>query len=264
MPDNRVMHPETLPNSSSLRCEILPVTPFQQNCSLIWDADSRQAALVEADGETDRLLARVRHHDLKLEKLLVTHGHLDHASAVAELSERLGLPIEGPHEDDRFWIDLLPQQAAQFGFPPAKSFTPDRWLHHGDAVELGSLRLDVLHCPGHTPGHIVLHHAPSRLAFVGDVIFRGSIGPRHGARAKRGGCGSGPLRRLPHPLAAQDTVSAPGRTDFPRGNHAYLIRSIRERLFKLGDDVRFVPGHGPMSTLGAERQFNPFASDRIS
>ncbi|WP_420465670.1 MBL fold metallo-hydrolase [Panacagrimonas sp.] len=223
------MYPKTVSQSgsSALRCDILPVTPFQQNCSLIWDTDTRQAALVDAGGEIDRLLARVQHHELKLEKLLVTHGHLDHASAVAELAERYGLPIEGPHEDDQFWIDLLPQQAAQFGFPPAKSFTPDRWLHHGDTVELGSLRLDVLHCPGHTPGHVVLHHAPSQLAFVGDVIFQGSI----------------------------------GRTDFPRGNHADLIRSIRERLFALGDEVRFVPGHGPMSTLGAERQFNPFVRD---
>lgn len=221
------MDPNPAPAASPLRYEILPVTPFQQNCSLVWDENTRQAALIDAGGEIDRLLARVEQHRLTLEKLWVTHGHLDHASAVAELADRLGLPIEGPHEDDRFWIDLLPQQAAQFGFPAARAFTPDRWLAQGDVLELGSLRFDVVHCPGHTPGHVVLVHEPSQLAFVGDVLFQGSI----------------------------------GRTDFPRGNHGDLIRSIRQRLFPLGDDMRFVPGHGPMSTFGAERRFNPFVSD---
>lgn len=209
---------------STLRCEIIPVTPFQQNCSLIWDTQTMRGALVDAGGEIDRLLARVKHHGVTLEKLLVTHGHLDHASGVAELAEKLKLPIEGPHEDDQFWIDGLPQAAAQFGFPPARAFTPTRWLHQGDTVTLGSLRFDVIHCPGHTPGHVVLLQADAKLAFVGDVLFQGSI----------------------------------GRTDFPRGNHADLIRSIRERLFPLGDDIRFVPGHGPMSTFGQERQFNPY------
>src|SRR3546814_2791917 len=156
--------------------------------------------------------------------MLVTHGHLDHASAVAELAEQLGVPIEGPHEDDLFWIEGLPEAAARYGFPPARSFTPACWLTHGDMVELGSLRFDVLHCPGHTPGHVVFHHAPSQLAFVGDVIFAGSI----------------------------------GRSDFPRGNHDDLVRSIRERLFPLGDDIRFVPGHGPVSSFGEERRHNPF------
>lgn len=217
----------TMPAGPALRHAVFPVTPFQQNCSLIWDTETGRGALVDAGGEIDRLLAGVQHHGVTLEKLLVTHGHLDHASAVGELAERLGLPIEGPHPGDRFWIDLLPQQAAQFGFPPARAFTPDRWLQHGDTVRVGSQVLDVLHCPGHTPGHVVLHHAPSQLAFVGDVIFQGSI----------------------------------GRTDFPRGDHAQLLRSIRERLFPLGDDVRFVPGHGPMSTLGRERRFNPFVAD---
>jgi hydroxyacylglutathione hydrolase len=212
---------------SSLRCEIIPVTPFQQNCSLVWDAHTLRGALVDAGGEIERLLGRVAHHGVTLEKLLVTHGHLDHASAVAELAERLGLPIEGPHQDDAFWIDLIPQQARQFGFPPARAFTPDRWLHQGDAVSVGTLRFDVIHCPGHTPGHVVLHQPEAQLAFVGDVLFQGSI----------------------------------GRTDFPRGNHADLVRSIRERLFPLGDDVQFVPGHGPMSTFGHERRFNPFVSD---
>ena len=213
--------------SSTLRCEIIPVTPFQQNCSLIWDTSTMRGALVDAGGEVERLLARVAHHGVTLEKLLVTHGHLDHASGVAELAERLSLPIEGPHEDDQFWIDGLPQAAAQYGFPPARSFTPTRWLHHGDKLTVGSLQFDVIHCPGHTPGHVVLHQPDAKLAFVGDVLFQGSI----------------------------------GRTDFPRGNHSDLIRSIRERLFPLGDDVQFVPGHGPMSTLGQERRFNPYVSD---
>lgn len=213
--------------SSTLRCEIIPVTPFQQNCSLIWDSSTMRGALVDAGGEIERLLERVTHHGVALEKLLVTHGHLDHASAVADLAERLKLPVEGPHEDDQFWIDLIPMQAQQFGFPPARAFTPDRWLNHGDTVTVGSLSFDVIHCPGHTPGHVVLHQPIAKLAFVGDVLFQGSI----------------------------------GRTDFPRGNHADLIRSIRERLFPLGDDIEFVPGHGPTSSFGHERRFNPFVGD---
>ncbi len=213
---------------ATLQCEIIPVTAFQQNCSLVWDSATMRGALVDAGGEVDHLLERARHHGVQLEKLLVTHGHLDHASGVRDLAERLKLPIEGPHQDDLFWIEGLPQAARQYGFPPARSFTPDRWLNHGDTVSLGSLTFDVLHCPGHTPGHVVFHHAPSRLAFVGDVLFQGSI----------------------------------GRTDFPRGNHAHLIEAIRTRLFPLGDDNRFVPGHGPMSTFGQERKTNPYVSDR--
>ena len=212
---------------TTLRCEIIPVTPFQQNCSLVWDTATMRGALVDAGGEIERLMGRVQHHGITLEKLLVTHGHLDHASAVAELAETLKLPIEGPHEDDQFWIDQIPRQAQQYGFRPARVFTPDRWLHQGDTVQVGSLSFDVIHCPGHTPGHVVLHQPEAGLAFVGDVLFQGSI----------------------------------GRTDFPRGNHADLVRSIRERLFPLGDDVQFIPGHGPMSTFGRERQFNPYVSD---
>jgi glyoxylase-like metal-dependent hydrolase (beta-lactamase superfamily II) len=210
-----------------LHCEIIPVTAFEQNCTLVWDPETRQAALVDAGGEPQRLLERVRHHGLTLQKLLVTHGHVDHAAAVQDLAEQLQLPIEGPHEDDRFWIEQLPQAAQMFGFPPARSFTPQRWLHQGDWVQLGSQTLTVIHCPGHTPGHVVFYHAPSKLALVGDVLFQGSI----------------------------------GRTDFPRGNHADLIQSIRKRLFPLGDDITFVPGHGPVSTFGAERRSNPYVSD---
>jgi len=214
----------------ALKIEIIPVTPFQQNCSLIWDSGTMRGALVDAGGEIERLLERVRHHGVTLEKLLVPHCHLDHASGVRDLADRLALPIEGPHEDDRFWIEGIPQAAAQYGFPPARSFEPTRWLKHGDTVTVGGLTLDVIHCPGHTPGHVVFHHAPSAAAFVGDVLFQGSI----------------------------------GRTDFPRGNHADLIRSIRERLFPLGDDITFVPGHGELSTFGQERRSNPYVSDRAA
>ena len=213
--------------TTQLKVEIIPVTPFQQNCSLIWDASTGRGALVDAGGETKRLLERVRFHGVTLEKLLVTHGHLDHASGVRDLAEQLKLPIEGPHEEDRFWIDGIPEAASRYGFPPARSFTPDRWLRQGDQVSVGTIRFDVLHCPGHTPGHVVFHQPESQLAFVGDVIFQGAI----------------------------------GRTDFPRGNHAQLIEAIRSRLFPLGDDVRFVPGHGPVSTFGWERKTNPFVSD---
>jgi hydroxyacylglutathione hydrolase len=212
----------------SLRCEIIPVTAFQQNCSLIWDSETMRGAFVDAGGEVERLLERAQHHGVTIEKLFVTHGHLDHASGVAELAERLDVPIEGPHQGDDFWIEGLADAAARYGFPPARSFVPTRWLQHGDTVTLGSLSFDVLHCPGHTPGHVVFHHAPSQLAFVGDVLFAGSV----------------------------------GRSDFPRGNHDDLIASIRERLFPLGDEIRFVPGHGPLSTFGEERRSNPFVADR--
>ena len=212
---------------AQLNCEVIPVTPFAQNCSLIWDAATMKGALVDAGGDIEQLLERVRHHGVTLEKLLVTHAHVDHVGAVAELAERLKLPIEGPHRDDQFWIEALPMIAQQYGFPPARSFEPTRWLEDGDQVTVGGLRLDVIHCPGHTPGHVIFYHAPSKAAIVGDVLFQGSI----------------------------------GRTDFPRGNHADLIHSIRAKLFPLGDDITFVPGHGALSTFGEERRSNPFVSD---
>ena len=206
-----------------MRFEILPVTPFQQNWSLIWCETSGSAALIDPGGDVDVLLAAVAKAGVKLEKLLLTHAHLDHVGGTLELARKLGLPIIGPQAEDAFWLDMLPEQARMFGFPPAEAFRPDQWLSDGDVVELGALRLDVIHCPGHTPGHVVFFEPVSRHAFVGDVLFQGSI----------------------------------GRTDFPRGDHAALISAIRNKLFPLGDDVAFVPGHGPMSTFGRERRSNP-------
>ena len=207
-----------------MRFEILPVTPFEQNCSLIWCETSGSAALIDPGGDVDVLLAAVEKAGVKLEKLLLTHAHLDHVGGTLELARKLGLPIIGPQAEDAFWLDMLPEQAQMFGFPPAEAFRPDQWLSDGDVVELGALRLDVIHCPGHTPGHVVFFEPVSRHAFVGDVLFQGSI----------------------------------GRTDFPRGDHAALISAIRNKLFPLGDDVAFVPGHGPMSTFGRERRSNPY------
>ncbi len=210
-----------------MKFNVIPVTPYEQNCSLIWCEATRRAALVDPGGDVERLLDAVERAGVTLEKLLLTHGHLDHVGGALELSRRLGLPIIGPHRDDAFLLDNLATQAEMFGFPPATAFTPAQWLRDGDTVPLGELALRVIHCPGHTPGHVVLFEPKSRHTFVGDVLFKGSI----------------------------------GRTDFPRGNHDDLIVSIRDKLFPLGDDVAFIPGHGPMSTFGFERRANPFVGD---
>ncbi|HNA04149.1 MAG TPA: MBL fold metallo-hydrolase [Rhodocyclaceae bacterium] len=210
-----------------LEARIIPVTSFQQNCSLVWDTETRLAAVVDPGGDLDRVLAAVEQAGVTLDRILVTHGHLDHAGAAADLAEKLSLRIEGPQREDDFWIKAMSVAARQWGFPPARPFVPTRWLEEGDTVVLGKLCFQVHHCPGHTPGHVVFFEPVSRVAFVGDVLFAGSI----------------------------------GRTDFPRGDHDALIRSIREKLFPLGDDVRFVPGHGPMSTFGNERRTNPYVAD---
>lgn len=210
-----------------MRLAVIPVTPFEQNCSVVWDEETMVGAVVDPGGDLDQILEFVTKQGIKLEKILVTHGHLDHASGVAPLAEQLKIPIEGPQREEVFWIDKLADQARNYGFPPTKAFTPDRWLEQGDKVSVGPISFDVLHCPGHTPGHVVFYQPDNKLAIVGDVLFQGSI----------------------------------GRTDFPRGNHQQLVDAIRNRLFPLGDDVRFVPGHGPMSTFGRERQTNPFVGD---
>ena len=212
-----------------MKAIVVPVTPFEQNCSLLCCQETDRAAVVDPGGDLERVVGTADKLGVSIEKILVTHAHIDHAGAVAELAEQLQVPIEGPHPDDRFWIEALPMQSQQFGFPPAKVFEPDRWLRQGDTATFGRVELEVRHCPGHTPGHIIFYNAPSRVAIVGDVLFRGSI----------------------------------GRTDFPRGDYATLIRSIRERLWPLGDDVQFVPGHGPSSTFGEERRSNPFVGDHV-
>ena len=212
-----------------MRYAIVPVTPFEQNCTIFWCEQTREAAVVDPGGDIDRIAARLQAENLKLVKILITHGHIDHAGAAAALAERFAVPIEGPHEDDAFWIEGMPQQSQMFGFPSVQSFTPSRWLQEGDTVHFGNVELQVLHCPGHTPGHVVFYHPESRLMQVGDVLFQGSI----------------------------------GRTDFPKGDHATLIASIKNKLFPLGDDIDFIPGHGPMSNLGEERRYNPFLSGRF-
>ncbi|WP_126443711.1 MBL fold metallo-hydrolase [Sulfuricystis multivorans] len=206
---------------------ILPVTPFEQNCSLLWQAETRRAAVVDPGGDVEEILAAIAVRDLAVEKILLTHGHIDHVGGAAALARELSVPIEGPQREDAFWLDALPEQCRMFGFPPTPPLVPDRWLGDGDVVKVGDLALEVLHTPGHTPGHVCFIQRPSRLAIVGDVLFAGSI----------------------------------GRTDFPRGDHAALIHSIRAKLFALGDDYVFIPGHGPLSTFGAERRSNPFVAD---
>lgn len=212
-----------------MRYQIIPVTAFEQNCTVLWCESTRQAAVVDPGGDVERITTFLKAENLTLARILVTHGHIDHAGGVAILAEQTGVPIDGPHQDDGFWIEGMPQQSKMFGFPNVKSFTPDRWLKDGDTVSFGEVTLEVVHCPGHTPGHVVFYHPKSKLALVGDVIFAGSI----------------------------------GRTDFPKGDLDTLLNSIRQKLFSLGDDVRFVPGHGPMSDFGEERAHNPYCASRF-
>jgi hydroxyacylglutathione hydrolase len=210
-----------------MRAAIITVTPLQQNCTLLWCTRTMKGAFVDPGGDTDRLKAAAKQHGVEIEKILLTHGHIDHAGSAGLLASDLGVEIEGPHIADKFWIDRLEEDGARYGML-GKSFEPDRWLEEGDKVTVGELSFDVYHCPGHTPGHIVFHHPVSKLAIVGDVLFQGSI----------------------------------GRTDFPLGNHQDLIDAIRSKLWPLGGDTAFIPGHGPMSTFAQERQSNPFVGDR--
>ncbi len=201
----------------------IPVTAFAQNCSLVWCDQTLSAAVIDPGGDLNRILAEVERLDLKLAQIWLTHAHIDHAGGTGELAQQLNVPIIGPHPADQFWIDGLAMQSRQFGFPPAKPFTPTRWLHDGDTVTVGHETLKVRHCPGHTPGHVVFHAPQIERAFVGDVLFAGSI----------------------------------GRTDFPQGDHDQLIASITQRLWPMGDQTVFIPGHGPESTFGQERKSNP-------
>jgi len=211
----------------SIQCTIVPVTPYQQNCSVIKCEATGKAAIVDPGGDVERVLAAVERMQATVEKIILTHAHMDHCAASDVLRRQLQVPIEGPHHEDDFWLQRLPQSCQMAGFPEADAFVPDRWLEQGDCVTVGAQELRVIHCPGHTPGHVVFFYAPQKVAWVGDVLFQGSI----------------------------------GRTDFPRGNHEELIASIRERLFPLGDDITFIPGHGPTSTFGQERHTNPFVAD---
>lgn len=211
-----------------MRYIIIPVTAYQQNCTLLICEQSQRAALVDPGGDIELLLQTVKQQQVTLESILVTHGHLDHVGGVAELAKRLSLPIIGPHPADDFWIQSLPEQCRLFGFPPTEHFIPTRWLQQGDTVKVGEQTFEVIHCPGHTPGHVVYFSTRQRLALVGDVLFQGSI----------------------------------GRTDFPKGDYQTLIDSIQQKLFPLGDDVAFIPGHGPMSTFGEEMTHNPFVRIR--
>jgi hydroxyacylglutathione hydrolase len=212
---------------SPIRAAIIPVTPFRQNTSLVWCEATKKAAFVDPGGEIPRLMEAVKQAGVTVEKVLLTHGHLDHAGAAAEISETLGVPIEGPHRDEDWLLAKLEESAARYGMKDARTCTPTRWLDDGDTVTVGEATFDVYHCPGHTPGHVVFVQKEARIAFVGDVLFKGSI----------------------------------GRTDLERGNFDSLISAIRTKLFPLGDDIQFVSGHGDMSTFGWERKCNPYVSD---
>jgi glyoxylase-like metal-dependent hydrolase (beta-lactamase superfamily II) len=209
-----------------LKAAIIPVTPLQQNCTLLWCTQTNLGAFVDPGGDLPRLKAAAAQAGVTIEKILLTHGHIDHCGSAGLLAAELGVPIEGPHEDDRFWIDQLREDGARYGIA-GEPFEPDRWLVDRDQVTVGKLTFDVRHCPGHTPGHVVFHHPASRLALVGDVLFKGSV----------------------------------GRFDFPRGNLQQLVESITTRLWPMGGETTFVPGHGPMSTFAHERASNPFVGD---
>jgi len=210
-----------------MKLAIVPVTPFEQNCSILVCERTGRAAIVDPGGDLDRIVDTLESLGAEPEKIFLTHGHIDHCGGTAELARRLSLPVEGPQREDAFWIDQLPQQGRMFGFPELAAFTPDRWLDGGDTVHFGDQTLEVRYCPGHTPGHVVFFHRDARVALVGDVLFQGSI----------------------------------GRTDFPRGDLDTLLEAIETQLWPLGDDVTFVPGHGPTSTFGEERRSNPYVSD---
>ena len=210
-----------------LQYKTIPVTAFQQNCSLVWCDQTQEAAVIDPGGDLEAIEWEIDRLGLQLKAIWVTHAHIDHAGGVADLADKYQLDIIGPHEGDQFWIDGLAQQGAMFGFPPSRSFVHTRWLHDGDTVQIGKETLQVRHCPGHTPGHVVFHAPQIERCFVGDVLFAGSI----------------------------------GRTDFPQGNHQQLIDSIVQRLWPMGDATVFIPGHGPESSFGRERKTNPYVGN---
>lgn len=212
-----------------LEIRIIPVTPFQQNTSMIWSTETGDGVFIDPGGEIDRLMETAGQFNVNIVAVWLTHGHLDHAGAATAMKERVGCPIIGPHKDDQWLLDEIEAQGARYGISGGKNVLPDRYLEDGDELELAGVRFGVAHCPGHTPGHVVIYQLEGKIAFVGDVLFKGSV----------------------------------GRTDLPRGNHAQLIESITTKLWPLGNDMRFVPGHNEMSTFGQERLDNPFVSDGV-
>ena len=210
-----------------LRVEIIKVTPFEQNCSLVWCDETLEGAVIDPGGDIEKILHAVKFHNVKVVKILLTHGHLDHAGGAADLVQQMQVPIIGPHKEDLFWLEGIEKQAANYGFSGMKVCEPNEWLEGNETIELGREQFEVRFCPGHTPGHVIFFHRGSKIAFVGDVLFKGSI----------------------------------GRTDFPKGDLNTLIKSITEQLWPLGNDTRFVPGHGPISNFGNERASNPYVSD---
>ncbi|EDL51509.1 glyoxylase II family protein [Vibrio mediterranei AK1] len=213
----------------SLQYQVVPVTSFAQNCSIVWCDETMKGVVVDPGGDVKQLEMLIKELGVQVEQLVLTHGHLDHVGGTEPLAEALDANIVGPHKADNFWLQGLENQSQMFGFPLTKAFEPNQWLDDGDTVEFGNQTLNVIHTPGHTPGHVVLFNDESKVAFVGDVLFNGGI----------------------------------GRTDFPQGDYATLINSIKTKLWPLGNDVTFVPGHGPQSTFGHERASNPFVADEM-
>ncbi|MDP2562725.1 MBL fold metallo-hydrolase [Psychrobium sp. 1_MG-2023] len=213
-----------------MKHQVIPVTQFAQNCTVIWCDETNIGAVIDPGGDIEKITSFIDTQQISVEKILLTHAHIDHAGGTSELSKRLNLTIEGPHQGDLFWINGLAQQAQMFGFEVCDVFEPTRWLEDGDTVTVGNEVLDVLLCPGHTPGHVVFVSKALKLAWVGDVLFAGSI----------------------------------GRTDFPQGDHQTLINSICSQLWPLGNDIEFICGHGPNSTFGKERASNPLVGDRVT
>ena len=211
-----------------LQVKIVPDTAFAQNCSLVWDSETKEAVLIDAGGDAAVLKKEVEALGLKVKALWLTHGHLDHAGAVGELAKEWSVPVIGPHKEDQFWLDMIQEVSARYGFPIPQPVKVDQWLEGGEVLKLGEDEFEVRFAPGHTPGHVVFYNKNHGLLWTGDVLFKGSI----------------------------------GRTDFPRGNHDQLIESIKRECFSLPDDTQFISGHGPMSTIGYEKQFNPFVAGK--
>ncbi|MEE9346637.1 MAG: MBL fold metallo-hydrolase [Robiginitomaculum sp.] len=214
----------------ALDMRIIPVTPFSQNCTLLWDKNTMEGVLIDPGGEADKLMETAKELGVTVKQMWLTHGHLDHAGGAEDIRDALSIEIIGPHKDDQFWMDMIEESWAKYGHAGmGRNCKPDRYLEDGDTLSLGGAVFDISHCPGHTPGHVVIHNKDMQIAFVGDVLFKDSI----------------------------------GRTDFPKGNHQDLLDSITGKLWPLGNGMRFVPGHGPMSSFGQERQSNPYVADRV-